>query len=57
MKISPVELDNLIGKHGGVREAVSFAIDDEAYGQDVGLAVKVAEGKDFKEDALRDWMS
>ncbi|GIZ48119.1 hypothetical protein CKM354_001119200 [Cercospora kikuchii] len=55
--ISPVELDNVINKHEDIVEAVSFAIDDEAYGQDVGCAVKAAEGKDLKEDDLKKWIA
>ncbi|CAK1365557.1 putative peroxisomal-coenzyme A synthetase [Cercospora beticola] len=55
--ISPVELDNVINKHEDIVEAVSFAIDDEAYDQDVGCAVKAAEGKDLKEDDLKKWIA
>ncbi|KAK3057262.1 hypothetical protein LTS18_011564, partial [Coniosporium uncinatum] len=43
-KISPVELDNVIAQHEAVAEAVTFAMDDETYGQDVGCAVKLTEG-------------
>jgi len=32
-KISPIELDNVVAHHPAVSEAVSFAIDDELYGQ------------------------
>ncbi|PPJ56444.1 hypothetical protein CBER1_05489 [Cercospora berteroae] len=55
--ISPVELDNVINKREDVVEAVSFAINDEAYGQDVGCAVKAAEGKDLREDDRKKWIS
>ncbi|KAL8647453.1 MAG: hypothetical protein Q9210_005550 [Variospora velana] len=43
-KISPVELDNLILTHPAVAEAVTFAIEDEMYGQDIGVAVVLKEG-------------
>ncbi|KAM3418134.1 hypothetical protein BST61_g6338 [Cercospora zeina] len=55
--ISPVELDNVIDKHEHIVEAVSFAIDDETYGQDVGWAVKAADGKDLNEEDLKKWIS
>jgi len=32
-KISPIELDNVVAHHPAVSEAVSFAIEDELYGQ------------------------
>ncbi|KAK4541729.1 hypothetical protein LTR36_007438 [Oleoguttula mirabilis] len=55
-KISPVELDNVISQHSDVAEAVTFAIDDEGYGQDVGCAVKLADGKEMDEQALKKWI-
>ena len=56
-KISPIELDNLINKHESVSEAVTFAIEDEAYGQNVGCAVKLVEGEQISEQELRKWVS
>jgi len=56
-KISPVEIDNVISQHEAVVEAVSFAIDDEAYGQEVGCAVKVAEGQSLEARELKKWVS
>ena len=55
-KISPVELDNVVAQHQAVAEAVSFAIDDEMYGQDVGLAVVLHKDKDLSEDELRKYL-
>jgi acyl-CoA synthetase (AMP-forming)/AMP-acid ligase II len=55
-KISPIELDNLFALHPCVSEAVSFAVDDELYGQDVGVAVVLKDGKDLAEDELREWL-
>lgn len=56
-KISPVELDDLINQHGSVSEAVTFAIEDEAYGQNVACAVKLAVGKQLSEQELRKWVA
>jgi len=56
-KISPVELDNVIAQHEAVAEAVTFAMDDETYGQDVGCAVKLAEGSEGLEAReLKKWI-
>ena len=54
-KISPVEIDNVVSQHAAVREAVSFAMTDEMYGQDVGLAVVLKEGQKISEDDLKSW--
>ena len=56
-KISPIELDNAVAQNPSVGEAVSFAIPDEMYGQDVGLAVVLKEGKKMTEDELRGWLA
>jgi acyl-CoA synthetase (AMP-forming)/AMP-acid ligase II len=56
-KISPIELDNVIAQHPAVSEAVSFAIEDEMYGQDVGLAIVLKDGQTLNEGELRAWMS
>jgi acyl-CoA synthetase (AMP-forming)/AMP-acid ligase II len=55
-KISPIELDNVIAQHPAVSEAVSFALEDEHYGQDVGVAVVLKEGKRLSAEKLRGWM-
>ena len=56
-KISPIELDNVVAQNPSVGEAVSFAIPDEMYGQDVALAVVLKEGKNLTEDELRGWVA
>ena len=56
-KISPVELDNAVAQNPAVGEAVSFAIGDEMYGQDIGLAVALRDGKTISEDELRKWIA
>lgn len=56
-KISPIELDNVIAQHPATSEAVSFAIEDEMYGQDVGLAVVVKEGQQLNAGELKAWLT
>jgi oxalate---CoA ligase len=56
-KISPVEIDNVVTQHPAVSEAVSFAIDDEIYGQDVGLAVVLKDGQKLTANELRGWLA
>ncbi|KAL9028126.1 MAG: hypothetical protein Q9196_003453 [Gyalolechia fulgens] len=55
-KISPVEVDNVVAQHPAVAEAVCFAIPDDIYGQDVGLAIVLKEGARISQDELRQWM-
>lgn len=57
-KVSPVELDNLLATHPGVAEAVTFAVEDEMYGQDVGVAVVLKEGSGGEMSAreLQKWV-
>ncbi|KAJ4302398.1 hypothetical protein N0V88_002542 [Collariella sp. IMI 366227] len=43
-KISPIELDNVLARHPAVAEAVSFAVPDEMYGQEVAVAVVLKPG-------------
>lgn len=56
-KISPVEIDNVVAQHPAVAEAVSFAIADELYGQDVGLAVVLKQDGNIEGDNLRGWIA
>ncbi|TVY57131.1 putative peroxisomal-coenzyme A synthetase [Lachnellula cervina] len=56
-KISPIELDNVLARHPSVSEAVSFAIPDEMYGQDVGVAIVLKSGAKLGEGELRTWVS
>ena len=55
-KISPIELDNVITRHEAVSEAVSFAIPDEMYGQEVAVAIVLKSGKQLGEDELKKWI-
>ena len=56
-KISPIELDNVLARHPAVSEAVSFAIPDELYGQDIGVAIVLKQGQKLGEGELRAWVS
>lgn len=55
-KIGPVELDNVVNQHEGVAEAVAFAMPDEMYGEEVGLAVVLREGQEVEERVLKKWI-
>jgi acyl-CoA synthetase (AMP-forming)/AMP-acid ligase II len=56
-KISPIELDNILARHPAVSEAVSFAIPDEMYGQDVGAAIVLKNGQKLDEAELKKWVA
>ena len=56
-KISPIELDNAIAQNPAVGEAVSFAIPDDMYGQEIGLAVVLKDGQKMTVDELRTWIA
>jgi acyl-CoA synthetase (AMP-forming)/AMP-acid ligase II len=55
-KISPIELDNVLARHPAVGEAVSFAIPDELYGQDIGVAVVLKSGQNASAQELKHWV-
>ncbi|KAF8474930.1 hypothetical protein BDZ91DRAFT_285559 [Kalaharituber pfeilii] len=55
-KISPVEIDNVLARHPMVAEAVSFALESELYGQEVGAAVVVKNGEKVREGELKGWV-
>ena len=55
-KISPIELDNVYSQHPNVNEAVSFAIADEIYGQNIGVAIVAKEGKSIAEEEFYEWL-
>ena len=55
-KISPVELDNLVTQDPAVAEAATFAVPDDIYGQDVGLAVVLKDGEREEKSKLKRWI-
>lgn len=56
-KISPIELDNVLAQHPSILEAVSFAIDDEMYGQNVGVAIVLKPNEKLSDKDVVDWMT
>ena len=54
-KISPVEIDHVIAGHHAVADVVSFAIDDDLYGQDVGVAIRLKDGENLSANELQKW--
>ncbi|KAI5784631.1 hypothetical protein EDC01DRAFT_662837 [Geopyxis carbonaria] len=55
-KISPIEVDNAIAAHPAVAEAVSFAVESEMYGQEVGAAVVCKDGQSVSIDELKSFV-
>ncbi|KAJ1801041.1 hypothetical protein LPJ59_000616 [Coemansia sp. RSA 2399] len=55
-KISPLELDAVLLKCPGVAEAVSFAVTDEMYGQEVNAAVVPKDGAGVTEAQVTSFM-
>lgn len=55
-KISPVELDNVVTQHPAVAEAATFAVPDDIYGQDVGMAVILRHGEQVERSKLKRWI-
>ncbi|KAG4029397.1 hypothetical protein MFRU_016g01500 [Monilinia fructicola] len=56
-KISPIELDNVLARHPAISEAVSFAIPDEMYGQDVGVAIVLKPDQKLTASDLKKWVA
>ncbi|KAF7550162.1 hypothetical protein G7046_g8099 [Stylonectria norvegica] len=56
-KISPIELDNVLTRHPKVGDAVSFAIPDDFYGQEIGVAIVVKSGEKLTAEELKAWVA
>lgn len=56
-KISPIELDNTLTRHPKVGDAVSFAVPDDVYGQDIGVAVVLKAGEQLTAEELKAWVA
>ena len=54
-KISPVEIDNTFAQHPSVLEEVSFAMPDEKYGEEIGVAIALNNGAVVSTGELIDW--
>ncbi|KAK0708785.1 hypothetical protein B0T21DRAFT_298478 [Apiosordaria backusii] len=55
-KISPIELDNVLTRNPAISEAVSFAIPDEMYGQDIGVAIVLKPGQKLSDEGVKKWV-
>lgn len=55
-KISPIELDNVMTRHPKIAEAVSFAVPDEVYGQDIGVAVVLKPSEKMDAEEMKAWV-
>ncbi|PGH22937.1 hypothetical protein AJ80_02986 [Polytolypa hystricis UAMH7299] len=56
-KISPIELDNTIAHNPNVAEAVSFALPDSHYGEDIGVAVVLKQDRNVSDEQLKAWIA
>ncbi|KAK9479809.1 hypothetical protein V1514DRAFT_327437 [Lipomyces japonicus] len=56
-KISPVELDAVLLEHPAVSEAVSFAVPDELYGQEVHAAVVLKQDAKATEADIKNFLA
>ena len=54
-KISPIEIDNVLLQHPQIHEAVSFAIPDDLYGQNIAVAIVLQEGAQLPTAELLAW--
>lgn len=52
-KISPAAVDEVLESNPSVEDALSFAIPDEKYGEDIGAAVVLRPGHAISEDELK----
>ena len=55
-KISPLEIDLVIAAHPAVADVVSFAIEDDMYGQDIGAAVRLKDGEIVSAREVQKWV-
>ena len=52
-KISPAAVDEVLQSHAGVEDALSFAVPDEKYGEEIYAAVVLRPGHRISEDELK----
>ncbi|KHJ32714.1 putative peroxisomal-coenzyme a synthetase [Erysiphe necator] len=55
-KISPIELDNVLLQHSKIDEAVSFAIPDSIYGENIAVAVVAKKNEKVTEEDVKAWI-
>ncbi|KAK9448748.1 uncharacterized protein V1518DRAFT_300890 [Limtongia smithiae] len=56
-KISPLELDAIMLEHPAVAEAVSFAVPDDLYGQEVHAAIVIKPNAKLTESEIKEFIS
>jgi len=56
MKIYPADIDTVVERFAGASDVCTFALDDEIYGQAVGMAVVLGNPEDATIRALHEWM-
>ena len=56
MKIYPADVDTVVERFESASDVCSFALDDEIYGQTVGMAVVLGNQEDSTIRALHNWM-
>ena len=54
-KIAPLEVDEVLLDHDGVRQVCTFAVPHAKLGEDVAAAIVLADGTDLSERELRDF--
>jgi len=56
MKIYPSDVDTVVERFEGASDVCTFALDDEVYGQAVGMAVVLTNSENATIKALHSWM-
>ena len=56
LKIFPADIDEIIEQYPATRDACSFAFADDFYGENVGLAVVLADARDATLLGLHQWL-
>ena len=56
-KISPLEVDDALLRHGAVKQAATFGVADPRLGQEVAAAVVLVPGQEADERALQDFVA
>ena len=54
-KISPLEIDNVLMEHPSIQQVVSFAVADKSYGEEIGVAIVLGDGKQLSESELKSY--
>jgi len=55
VNIAPLEIDNVLLKNPGIREAATVGVPDEIYGEEVVAYVAVKNGESLTEDEVKIW--